>query len=390
MEQAMNATVLRQTSRRRVLRCVYNRAEPVTEREIAGELSLEPATVADGLTELMEAGLVFRSGEGYALEARARVAVGITIQWGEARLLAIDMRAGELGYREMKMTFAHTPEYYEGLARELEKFLDDFHLERGRLLGVGITLPGIIDQSAGKLVMAPTLELWDVPLEEIYRYFSRYPVFIENDANASGYAEWWTEKGRSNMVYLSLERGVGGAIFWGDEQYTGDHGRSGEFGHLCVVPNGIPCYCGRRGCLGAYSSGRAVVARCAEALERGEAPGLAALGGAERLAMAEILEAQAAGDAAVKGIVERAVYMLGVAAANIINFACPSMMLIEGKLFQLPGNRELLLKTVRRNLCNVVRSDTEFVFAAPDSLSGARGAAAMAICKDLETYNQTS
>ena len=254
MEQAMNATVLRQTSRRRVLRCVYNRAEPVTEREIAGELSLEPATVADGLTELMEAGLVFRSGEGYALEARARVAVGITIQWGEARLLAIDMRAGELGYREMKMTFAHTPEYYEGLARELEKFLDDFHLERGRLLGVGITLPGIIDQSAGKLVMAPTLELWDVPLEEIYRYFSRYPVFIENDANASGYAEWWTEKGRSNMVYLSLERGVGGAIFWGDEQYTGDHGRSGEFGHLCVVPNGRQCHCGRRGCLEAYCS----------------------------------------------------------------------------------------------------------------------------------------
>ena len=254
MEQAMNATVLRQTSRRRVLRCVYNRAEPVTEREIAGELSLEPATVADGLTELMEAGLVFRSGEGYALEARARVAVGITIQWGEARLLAIDMRAGELGYREMKMTFAHTPEYYEGLARELEKFLDDFHLERGRLLGVGITLPGIIDQSAGKLVMAPTLELWDVPLEEIYRYFSRYPVFIENDANASGYAEWWAEKGRSNMVYLSLEHGIGGAIFWGDEQYTGDHGRSGEFGHLCVVPNGRQCHCGRRGCLEAYCS----------------------------------------------------------------------------------------------------------------------------------------
>ena len=64
------------------------------------------------------------------------------------------------------------------------------------------------------------------------------------------------------------------------------------------------------------------------------------------------------------------------------------MMLIEGKLFQLQENRDSLLQTVRRNLCNVIRSDTEYVFVAPDSFSGARGAAAMAICKDLETYNQ--
>ena len=110
------------------------------------------------------------------------------------------------------------------------------------------------DQTEGKLVMAPTLELWDVPLEELYRYFSRYPVFIENDANASGYAERWMDKGQNNMVYVALERGIGGAIFWGDKQYTGDHGRSGEFGHLRIVPNGRLCHCGRRGCLEAYCS----------------------------------------------------------------------------------------------------------------------------------------
>lgn len=256
MEQTMNAVVWRQIDRRRVLRYIYDAGRPLTKQEIAGELSFGLPVVTESLSELLEAGLVSRAGEedAYVLEPRARVAVGIAIQKGGVRLLAIDMWAGELARRELALPFAHTDEYYGTLARELEAFLDEFQLERGRLLGVGITLPGIIDQAAGKLVMAPTLELWDIPLEEIYRYFARYPVFIENDANASGYAEWWTDKGRSNMVYLSLEHGIGGAIFWGDEQYTGDHGRSGEFGHLCIVPNGRLCSCGRRGCLEAYCS----------------------------------------------------------------------------------------------------------------------------------------
>ena len=244
MDQTMNTTVLRQNNRRRVYRYIYDSAHPVTKQEIAGTLSLSLPTVAGNLTELLEEGLVSDSGSQestggrkprtYALEPRARVAVGIGIQCEEVRLLAVDMRLEELGCWELKLPFSHSDDYYEKLSQCLEEFLDNFGLERNRLLGVGITLPGIINQTEGKLVMAPTLELWDVPLEELYCHFSRYPVFIENDGNASGCAERWMDKERSNMVYLSLERGIGGAIFWGDKQYTGDHGRSGEFGHLRI------------------------------------------------------------------------------------------------------------------------------------------------------------
>ena len=190
MEPTMNTAVLRQTNRRRVLQYLYDSGEPATKQEIAGELSLSLPTVTGNLAELLEGGLVSCSGtqestggrkpRTYALEPGARVAVGITVQRGEVRFLAIDMRAQELGCREAPLAFSHTAEYYERLSLYLEAFLDDFHLDRNRLLGVGITLPGIIDQTEGRLVMAPTLELWDVPLEELYRYFSRYPVFIEN------------------------------------------------------------------------------------------------------------------------------------------------------------------------------------------------------------------
>lgn len=264
MNRATSTTVLRQSNRRRVFHYIYDSPWPVTKQEIAEALSLSLPTVKGNVSELMEAGLVSCSGtqvstggrkpRTYALETRARKAVGISIQDNGARLLAVDMRMNELGFRALPLSFTHTPDYYETLVQYLEEFLDELDLDRNQLLGVGIALPGVIDQEEGKIVMAPTLELWDVSLEEIYPYFSRYHVFLENDASASGCAGRWMEQGRSSMVYLSLDRSVGGAIFWEDRQYMGDHGRGGEFGHLCVVPNGRRCLCGRRGCLEAYCS----------------------------------------------------------------------------------------------------------------------------------------
>lgn len=260
----MTTTVLRQTNRRRVCQYIYESVRPVTKQEIAGDLSLSLPTVTGNLAELLEDGLVFCSGtqessggrkpQVYTLNPQARLAVGICLLDDSAQLLAIDMKGEELGFRELPIPFDHTADYYQTISRCLEEFIDDCGLDRSRLLGVGIAIPGIINQTEGRLVMSPTLELWDIPLEEIYQYFSRYPTFIENTPNASGYAERWANNEQTNVVYLSLDRGVGGAIIQGDTQYMGDHGRGGEFGHMCLVPNGRLCNCGRRGCVEAYCS----------------------------------------------------------------------------------------------------------------------------------------
>ena len=61
------------------------------------------------------------------------------------------------------------------------------------------------------------------------------------------------------MAYLSLENGVGGAILFGGAPYLGDNRRSGEFGHMCVEPGGLPCTCGAQGCLEAYCSPRRIL-----------------------------------------------------------------------------------------------------------------------------------
>lgn len=253
MELTQSEAVLRQTSRRQVYRYLYDSARPITAWEAAEALALSPSMAEDCLFGLLGEGMVTcADGETYALEPLGRIAVGISADSGGVTLLAVDVLGEELASRELDVPFAHTPAYYEGLACRLEEFLDDFGLERDRLLGVGLTLPGAIDQAEGRLVSAPALGLRDVPLDELYRHFVCYPFYIENRVHASAYAESWAEGG--SMVYLSLDRSVDGALLLEDRAYLGDRGRAGAFGHMRAVPDGRPCSCGRRGCLEAYCS----------------------------------------------------------------------------------------------------------------------------------------
>lgn len=263
MAKATTTLALRQNNRRRIYQYVYDSATSVTKQEIARDLGLSLPTVSGNLTELLEEGLLTYSGTFASTGGRkpraiapvegARFAAGISIMDDAVRLAAVDLRAKELAYRKLYRPFVNEDGYYRWVAESLETFLDDNGLERGRLLGVGITIPGIVERKQERVVFAPTLGLRDEKLVSIESYFP-YPVNVENDANASGYAEWWSHTDVKNIAYLSVERGVGGAILMGGRSYVGDNSRSGEFGHFCIVPDGRPCRCGKRGCFEAYCS----------------------------------------------------------------------------------------------------------------------------------------
>ena len=90
-----------------------------------------------------------------------------------------------------------------------------------------------------------------------------------------------------------------------------------------MAPGGLRCNCGNHGCLEAYASDRAVLDRCGELLAQGRAPRLRELCGTAAPAMEHVLAALEQGDGDVAEVVEQAVYILGVAVANINNFACP-------------------------------------------------------------------
>ncbi len=250
--------------RSQIYRTLYDAQEFCSRQTLAETCGVSLPTLYQNLNALIEEGLVRSSGEEQATGGRraqgldivpeARFAVGISMSERSLRLVAADLRLRELGYREVPFdVHACLDGGAPKLAAHLEDFLSAFPLERERLLGVCVTVPGLVSEDHSTLFFAPTLGLRNVPMRELLGELP-YPVYVDNDGSASGHAEYFVRRGPRHMAYLSLENGVGGAVLIGGTPYEGDHSRSGEFGHICVEPGGRRCACGRLGCLEAYCS----------------------------------------------------------------------------------------------------------------------------------------
>ena len=264
------------SARSRIYRFLYESKEFCSRQVLAGSCGVSMPTLYQNLSDLMEDGLVRYTGEdqftggrraqGLDIVPDARISIGVSVTEHNLRIVAADLRLHELAYRSLPVELISRVSDAASLSRTVEDFIDEFSLDRRKLLGVGVAIPGLLTADHTRLLVAPTLGLHDISLDDLIRSLP-YPVRVENDGSASGHAECFVRGGRRNMAYLSLENGVGGAVLMNGELYAGDNSRSGEFGHICVEPGGLPCSCGRSGCLEAYCSALRIEQRFGVPLE---------------------------------------------------------------------------------------------------------------------------
>ena len=259
----LSTVEVRKQNRNRVYRHLISLPEPITKQDLAQQLSMSLPTLTQNMKELAQAGLIGSTGTTDSTGGRrpkliaaipdARYAVGIELTSGHIRMVAVDIQQNELAFQVLNQSFENSEEYARRLVSLLEHFLSEHELKADRLLGVGLTLPGIISADQSTIEYAPTMGIREPTQNRITAPFS-YPHRLDNDATCGGFGEWWNKPNRENMAYLSLGRGVGGALLIGGRLYAGESHRSAEFGHMCIHPGGRLCDCGRRGCLEAYCS----------------------------------------------------------------------------------------------------------------------------------------
>ncbi|MBQ4001999.1 MAG: ROK family transcriptional regulator [Lachnospiraceae bacterium] len=254
----------RSSVRSRIYHILYDSQRLETRQTLAETIGVSMPTLYQNLNELMDEGLVCEVGEEQSTGGRkaraldivpdARFSIGIAVADKSLRLVAANLRLEELAYEKIPFDVqACLSGTAPKIASHLEDFLNQYHFDRARLLGVGVSVPGLVSEDHKTLFVAPTMGLRDLPLQELLGDIP-YPVYVDNDGSASGHAEYFVRRSSWNMAYLFLENGVGGAVLVGGSPYGGDHSRSGEFGHICVEPGGLPCSCGKRGCLEPYCS----------------------------------------------------------------------------------------------------------------------------------------
>jgi glucokinase len=141
-----------------------------------------------------------------------------------------------------------------------------------RPLAVGIGLPGFIRMEEAVIYRSPNFPGWrNVPIRNLLEARLKFPVWVENDANAAAYGESWVGCGKNvkSLLYLGLGTGVGGGVVLNRQVWHGREGLAGELGHVTVDPNGPVCGCGNHGCLESYASATAVVRSYIEKTGRG-------------------------------------------------------------------------------------------------------------------------
>jgi glucokinase len=136
---------------------------------------------------------------------------------------------------------------------------------------VGVAAAGFIDAAQSVVYYAPNIAWRNEPFRDKLEARLGLPILVENDANAAGWAEFRFGTGRlvSDMVMITIGTGVGGAIVHDDKLFRGGFGAAAELGHLRVVPDGLPCGCGARGCIEQYGSGRALLRMANEMADAG-------------------------------------------------------------------------------------------------------------------------
>lgn len=229
-----------------------------SKTELAKELNLSMPTVLTNVNDLIARGIIAELGEYESTGGRKAKSIGINKSYGRAMGMVItanhlEMVLVNLGYevehvKRVRLKFSSDLSYCEAVAEQVKLFQQEC-LPAEKLLGIGVAIPGIIDQEKGLITKSHALQLENYSLHFLEQALEM-PVYFENDANAAMLAE--DTKKYPNAIYLSLNHTLGGAFCVDGQLFRGQNQKAGEFGHMILIPGGRTCYCGKIGCADAY------------------------------------------------------------------------------------------------------------------------------------------
>ncbi len=339
---------------------------------IAKSTSLSSATVTNLIKELIDQGLVVEE-ESDADEApgkrrvgrprtmlrlvpQARYAIGVHIGVGLFRVALTDLYAEIIDNRIV----AYDPEspasqILDCISAEIKGLITENHIEKDKILGVGVGASGLVNHQTGVNVMAPRLGWKEVKIQDVLEAETGFPVRVDNNVRAMAVGEAFFGDGRdvNVMAFVYGRIGVGAGLVVNGQVYRGVRASAGEIGHTIMIPDGGDlCECGNRGCLETLVSEPVLIKKAEKLAEQNPESLLARHLGQEngRDPIEKIFTAAREGDELTQKMIADQIRYLGLALANLVNILNPEMILLGGMFAQgedliLPITQEVMQET---------------------------------------------
>ena len=375
---------------------VYKYA-PISRSEIADMLSLTPPTITTNITELIETGLIKErtndeSDEVHGIGRRpvkldivpnAFYVIGVEIGPYKTVVVLLNLRGvriAEYCYQSERKSYS---DEVECLSEIIKTVIQKGRVERAKILGIGIGIPGFVETKRG-IVRQSTLRCWNgKPIAKDISEQTGLPVLIENNTRVRTVGEelFGREVRPDTFAYYLISYGIACPLYVGNQIMEGNRRGAGEAGHMVAVLDGPKCEtCGNYGCLEEIASERAIIKYVKDYIKSGSSTLITELcKDIEQITMQEILQAQMEGDELADQVIKRAITYLGVMLANIINLVYPPLVLVDAFIMQNKKNQEYLLSQTRKHIFGLYEEEIKIEFVPYSPFTGARGAAALAI-----------
>jgi len=317
----------------------------LTNAYLVKETGLSLPTVSNLLSELSDEGFVEIQGAGESSGGRRPNLVGLTKDAFYS--IAVDMEryfgrialvnsnneiVGET--KQFEVDLYNKEETVRILSEEINAFVKVLPVNKSRLIGVGVSLPGLTNSEKG--INFNFLNFGEVSVSQILKVKTGLPVYIINDAQARALAELRFGKAKNvkNALVIYLGMGLGTGLILDGKLYQGTDGFAGEFSHIPVVDNGILCHCGKRGCLETIASGAALERLALEGLERGEHTELATIARNKKKGIfyMDVVESAIRGDSFAIDTLSQVGSELGRGIAMLIQILNPELIIFGGQM----------------------------------------------------------
>lgn len=256
-----------------------------------------------------------------------------------------------------------------------------------RVHSIGVGVPGTANRKTGRIEYANNLPNCQGNIRQLLQGQTSRKIYFENDANAAAWGEYiCCDKRYRSFVLVTLGTGVGGGIILNGKLVRGVNYAAAELGHMTIRYDGIPCSCGRKGCLEAYASAEALIAQAREAMDKKKKSILWELCDGDLSAVNGrlIFDAVRRGDKPAVRVVEGYAEYLSEGLANIINILQPELLCLGGGISK---SGDILIPMLEERIRNKIYSryssaNTELMSARLDNDAGIIGAAKLHLCRD--------
>lgn len=356
----MQSKSLKRIQNKNMVLDLIRKHRSIYRAELARITGLSMPTIMSITDELVESGLVRDAGKGISSGGKppmlmeiipdSHLFLGVDISGAMYKGTILNLQGDVVYSKSLEKEDRPEGEIVDCIRQFVDTLLEESKIDITKLSGMGLGIPGLVDTEKGTVINSIDYDLKNEDLRTPLRQIYNLPVFIENSSKVMAIGEKWFGAGADcdDFALVTVGRGIGAALFINGEIYQGHNSMSGELGHMVINPNGPICKCGRRGCLEAMASGKAIANQARNIVSMGSNSIMLDLAGGEpkKIRAETVFRAAAMGDVLAEKIADEAVVNLCIGLTNLVFlFDCQRIVLTG---YVVKDNSYLLEKISQR------------------------------------------